>query len=289
MVRGMTFALVLGGGGSVGIAWEVGVLSALADAGIDPAAADVIVGTSAGSVVGTHIRQGRPIDDLADNQRAPANDGAAAEPLNPDLTPLMEIFGILRAAKERTPDVLRDVGRKAIAADTPPEADWTGRFERIVGGNEWPDGDLRITAVDCHTGARRVWTAADRVALAPAVASSCAIPGVFPPITLDGSRYTDGGLWSSSNLDVVLDADVEVALFVGPLRAGDPGATRALEGEIELLASSGRRAEAIVPGDAFATEIGAQNLMNPAFRDRGVDLGIEDGAAAASRTVALLE
>ena len=284
----MSFALVLGGGGSVGIAWEVGVLAALAEVGVDPAGAQVIVGSSAGSVVGTHVRQGRSIETLVANQREPTNDGGGAAPLSPDLTPLIEIFGILGRAKERTPEVLQEVGRTAIAADTPPEAEWTARFEGIVGGNEWPDGDLRITAVDCGTGQRRVWTAADSVALAPAVASSCAIPGVFPPVSLDGSRYTDGGLWSSSNLDVVLDSAVGGALFVGPLRAGDPSATRALEHEIELLESEGRRVEAIVPGDAFATEIGARNLMNPELRDRGVDLGFEDGAAAAARVQALL-
>ena len=111
---------------------------------------------------------------------------------------------------------------------------------------------------------------------------------MFPPVTLDGSRYTDGGLWSSSNLDVVLDTEIEATVFVGPLRAGDPSATKSLEREIGLLESEGRRVEAIVPGEAFATDIGAQNLMNPEFRDRGVDLGLEDGAAAAARVQALL-
>jgi hypothetical protein len=86
----------------------------------------------------------------------------------------------------------------------------------------------------------------------------------------------------------VLDAEVESALFFGPLRAGDPTATRALAHEIDLLASHAQRSEAIVPGEAFATEIGAQNLMNPAFRRRGVELGLQDGATAASRVRALL-
>lgn len=284
----MSFALVLGGGGTVGVAWEVGVLAGLADAGIDPAGAAVIVGSSAGSVVGTHIRQGRSIERLVANQREPRADGVAAEPGRTDLTPLIEIVSTLSAAGERTPEVLREVGRKAIAADTPPEIEWIARFEGIVGDGEWPDGDLRITAVDCATGLRRVWTAVDGVDLARAVASSCAIPGVFPPVTLDGSRYTDGGLWSSSNLDVVLDADVAAAVFVGPLRAGDPSAARSLESEIDLLVTSGRRVEAIVPGETFATEIGARNLMNPKLRTRGVDLGIEDGAAAAARVRAIV-
>ena len=270
------------------MAWEVGVLAGLADAGADPTGADVIVGSSAGSVVGTHVRQGRSIEALVASQREPRGEGGEARAQPTDLAPLIEIFGTLRQAKKRTPEVLQEVGRKAIAADTPPEAEWIRRCEGLVGDGEWPDGDLRITAVDCATGLRRVWTAADGVALARAIASSCAIPGVFPPVTLDGSRYTDGGLWSSSNLDVVLDADVGAAVFVGPLRAGDPSAARSLEREIELLVSKGRRVEAIVPGETFASEIGPRNLMNPDFRNRGVDLGLEDGAAAAARVRALL-
>ena len=283
----MSFALVLGGGGVVGVAWEVGVLAGLADAGIDPASADLVVGTSAGSVVGTQLRQGHSIEALVAEQRESRGD-ANSPPPTTDLAPLIEIFETLRGAKRRTPDVLREVGRKAIAAETQPEADWVGRFSSIVGEGGWPDRELWITAVDCATGQRRIWTGADDVNLASAVASSCAIPGVFPPVTLDESRYTDGGLWSSSNLDVVLDAAVDAALFVGPLRAGDPTALRSLGREIEQVKAAGRRADAVVPGDAFVAEIGAQNLMNPSLRSRGVDLGIEDGAAAARRIGALL-
>ena len=121
------------------------------------------------------------------------------------------------------------------------------------------------------------------------LASSCAIPGVFPPVSLDGSHFIDGGLWSSSNLDVVLESDVDRAIFIGPLRAGDPGASRALASERELLATAGVRAASIVPGEEFAAEIGAANLMNPRFRERGLMLGIEDGTAAAEAVRALLD
>ncbi len=283
----MTFALVLGGGGTVGVAWEVGVLAALADAGVQPSGAKVIVGSSAGSLVGTHIRQGRSIERLATEQREPISDGTG-RPATTDLSGVMEVFTVMSEAKERTPAVFQEVGRIAMAAHTPPEADWIGRFEKMIDSSDWPKDDLWLTAVDCNTGTRRAWTKADGVPLPAAVASSCAIPGVFPPISLDGSRYTDGGLWSSSNLDIVLDADIDAAIFVGPLRAGAKDAVRQLEQEIELLAAHGKRAEAILPGEAFITEIGKANLMNSALRDRGVDLGIEDGAAAVDRILALL-
>ena len=281
-----TLALVLGGGGSVGIAWEVGVLAGLADAGVDATEASVIVGSSAGSVAGTQVRQGRSIESLVDEQRTPSTDDRSDPPRPTDLSGLFEIFGMIREAEERTPALFREVGRRAIAADTLPESVWIGRFEHL--GDEWPDGDLRVTAVDCATGQRRIWTAADGVPLCAAVASSCAIPGVFPPVSLDGTRFIDGGLWSSSNLDAVLDADVDRAIFIGPLRAGDPAASRALAAEIGLLESEGVQTTSIVPGEAFATEIGAANLMNPTFRARGLALGIDDGTAAARRVQVLL-
>ena len=281
-----TLALVLGGGGSVGIAWEIGVLAGLTDAGVDATEASVIVGSSAGSVAGTQVRQGRSIESLVDEQRTPSTDDRSDPPRPTDLSGLFEIFGMIREAEERTPALFREVGRRAIAADTLPESVWIGRFEHL--GDEWPDGDLRVTAVDCATGQRRIWTAADGVPLCAAVASSCAIPGVFPPVSLDGTRFIDGGLWSSSNLDVVLDADVDRAIFIGPLRAGDPAASRALAAEIGLLESEGVQTTSIVPGEAFATEIGAANLMNPTFRARGLALGIDDGTAAARRVQVLL-
>ena len=281
-----TLALVLGGGGSVGIAWEIGVLAGLTDAGVDATEASVIVGSSAGSVAGTQVRQGRSIESLVDEQRTPSTDDRSDPPRPTDLSGLFEIFGMIREAEERTPALFREVGRRAIAADTLPESVWIGRFEHL--GDEWPDGDLRVTAVDCATGQRRIWTAADGVPLCAAVASSCAIPGVFPPVSLDGTRFIDGGLWSSSNLDAVLDADVDRAIFIGPLRAGDPAASRALAAEIGLLESEGVQTTSIVPGEAFATEIGAANLMNPTFRARGLALGIDDGTAAARRVQVLL-
>lgn len=283
----MTFALVLGGGGTVGVSWEVGVLAALADAGVRPSDAQLIVGSSAGSLVGTHIRQGRSIESLATQQRQPVDDGSGRR-ADADLSGVMEVFAVMSGAKERTPAVFQEVGRIAMAADTPPEAEWIGRFDKMIDSPDWPEDDLWLTAVDCNTGTRRAWTKADGVPLPAALASSCSIPGVFPPISLDGSRYTDGGLWSSSNLDIVLDAAIDAAIFVGPLRAGAKDAVRQLEREIELLAAHGTHAEAILPGEAFMTEIGMTNLMNAALRDRGLDLGIEDGSAAVERTLALL-
>src|SRR5688572_26618458 len=133
----MRLGLVLGGGGVVGIAWEIGVLAGLRRAGaLDPADAAAIVGTSAGSVVGTRIALGHDLDALVDEQRAPA--AAAGNPDRPtastDLSAVMEIFGELRRAETVTPEVTKVVGAKAMAAPTPPEDRWIASFETTLGG-----------------------------------------------------------------------------------------------------------------------------------------------------------
>lgn len=289
----MSFGLVLGGGGVVGIAWEVGVLAGLQRAGaLDPAAADVIVGTSAGSVVGTRLALGHTLDDLIlqleREQRASASSASPAAGPAPDMRVVMEIFTALYSVEKVTAEVAKVAGAKAMAAATPPEDRWIAGFDATLGGAgaSWPsDRDLRVTAVDCHTGERRVWTRADAdvVPLATAVASSCAVPGMFPTVAIDGRRYTDGGVWSGTNADVLVDDGLDAVLLVTPTAAGPGDAIRrpAHEAEAELLEAAGVRTSVIRPGATFAREIGPLNLMNPAMRARGLQIGLDDGAAAA--------
>lgn len=288
----MRFGLVLGGGGVVGIAWEVGVLAGLERAGVlDPAKAAVVVGTSAGSVVGTRLALGASVESLVDEQSRPAPPTAAApsDEATPrhDLSAVMEIFGELRRSPEVTPEVTRVVGQKAMAAPTPPEERWVESFEATIGkGTSWPaDRDLRIAALDCHTGERRMWTSADAglVDLARAVASSCAVPGMFPTVGIGSSRYTDGGVWSVTNADVLAGEGLDAVLVVVPTAAAPtaPGRRSAVDVEAELLESAGTTVVKIVPGPAFAEQVGLLNLMNPAMRGKGLELGIADGTAAA--------
>ena len=285
----MRFGLVLGGGGVVGIAWEVGVLAGLERSGVlDPADASVIVGTSAGSVVGTRIALGASVEKLVAEQSKPAATGPATGATQPraDMSAVLEIFGELRRAPQVTTEVTRVVGQKAMAADTPPEERWVESFEATIGrGTRWPkERDLRIAALDCSTGERRMWTAADDgvVDLARAVASSCAVPGMFPTVEIAGSRYTDGGVWSVTNGDVLLDDRLDAVVMVVPTASAPTGGRRSpSEVEAEQLEAVGTSVVRVVPGPTFATEVGLMNLMNPAKRAQGLEVGIADGTAAA--------
>jgi NTE family protein len=276
--------LALGGGGVVGVAWEVGVVAGLAEAlGWDPAGVHVLVGTSAGSIVGTHLFQGRTVDELVSGQRGPA---PGEVPLRPelDLAALGEIFGMWTTADEVTPELARAIGQRAATAATVPEDDYVASFGPMLAGPDWPAGDLRVTGVSVGTGERSVWTSSSGAPLARAVAASCSVPGMFPPVRVGDGRFVDGGVWSGSNADVVLGSGAEAAVFVGPL-VGETGlgrvCGRALERERKLLADEGVPLLDVVPGERFAVFGG--DLMNPAHRAAAVDVGRADGEDAAPR------
>jgi NTE family protein len=281
----MTFGLVLGGGGVVGIAWELGVLEALAhDGALDARSAATLIGTSAGSVVSSQLAAGRSIDDLVAAQLAPSErvgGGAGAT----DMSSVMQIFGGLMTATEMTAELGRTTGKLACEAPTGSEDAWVASFDSFMGVDEWPDADLRIVAMSCSKGERRVWTKADGVPITRAVASSCAVPGLFPPVTIDGDRYTDGGAWSPSNADLLAGEGLDAVLFIGPIGtflAGTPQVDR----ELEQVAAKGARTQSLLPGEAFA-DLRTQ-LMNPELRAQGVEVGRQDGAAAAARIRSLV-
>ena len=277
--------LVLGGGGVVGISWEIGVLDALAAEGVlDPATAATIIGTSAGSVVGTRIATGQALDVLVKEQTSPparSGQGAAAAP---DMSNVMAIFGKLMTATEMTAELAKEVGAAAVAAPTGSEDAWVGSFEQLLQADDWPaDRDLRVVALSCTTGERRAWTRDSGAPLARAVASSCAVPGLFPTVEIDGDRYTDGGAWSASNADLLHADGHDAVLFVGPI-SGFLAGTPQVQRELDALPTG--RTHAIVPGPGFDDL--RTKLMDPAFREQGLAAGRADGTAAAASVRSLL-
>jgi NTE family protein len=277
----MAHGLVLGGGGVVGIAWEIGVLDALAqEQALTPTTAQTLVGTSAGSVVSTQLAGGRSLDDLVAEQLAPPAGATGGGAAAPDMNAVMQIFGGMMTATEMTSELALTTGRLALEAPTGSEDSWIGWFDRMLGVDDWPDADLRIVAMSCTRGERRVWTRADGVNLHRAVASSCSVPGLFPPVTIDGDRYTDGGAWSPSNADVLAGEGLDAVVFVGPIGGFLAGRPQ-VEAEMETLESKGARTATLLPGPDF--EELRLKLMDPAFRQQGLEVGRRDGAAAAAR------
>jgi NTE family protein len=282
----MTSGLVMGGGGVVGIAWELGVLEALLqEQAITPAEVTTYVGTSAGSVVSTQLAAGRSIDDLVAEQLAPPRGATGGGAAAPDMSAVMQIFGGMLTATEMTRELALTTGRLAVEAPTGPEASWIGWFATAMGVDDWPDADLRIVAMSTTKGERRVWTKADGVPLHHAVASSCSVPGMFPPVTIGDDRYTDGGAWSPSNADVLAGDGLDAVVFIGPI-PGFLAGTPQVETELQALADEGARTEILLPGPDFASL--QTSLMDPAFRQQGLEVGRSDGKAAAARVRAAI-
>ncbi|HEU4327229.1 MAG TPA: patatin-like phospholipase family protein [Roseiflexaceae bacterium] len=274
----MTKALVLGGGGTVGIAWETGVLSGLREAGVDVTGADLIVGTSAGSVVGAQLALGLPLEMMLATQLA-LSDPAQEQAITFDLSRFATVAQLLTQAPDVTDELLRQLGRIALESPTMPEADYLERFALLR--LPWPARRLLVTAVEAEQGQFQVWDSAADAPLQAAVASSCAVPGLFPPVTIGGRRYMDGGMRSSTNAD--LARGHEAVLVITPIRpqaAGLGAAGRRLDQQVADLRAAGSRVAVIEPDEADWRELGV-NLMDTSRRAEAAQVGQRHGRQAA--------
>ena len=282
----MTYALVLGAGGATGIAWETGLLKGLRDAGLDLTGADLVVGTSAGSVVGAQVTTGVPLDDLYRGQVAPQR-GPQERP--PDLGKLMDFFAAAGPGDGAAPgrarpsrEMLAWIGGQARACSTKvSEASRLAVIKSRLPVHEWPERPLVVTAVDTADGSLVSWRRSSGVPLPLAVASSCAVPWVYPPTTIGGRRYMDGGVRSTTNAD--LAAGHELVLIVAPMSALGRGT---LDEEAGELRRAGARVEVVVP-DAAAIEAIGPNPLDPARRAHAAEAGLAQAPAAAEALAAI--
>jgi NTE family protein len=254
-------ALVLGGGGVAGIAWEIGLLAGLAEHGVDVRDADLVIGTSAGSIVGTFLRGDTPLAELYQRQAAPV---PSAEPTPQfDGTAMMAAFATALAGATGEQDARARVGALALAARTAPEEERKAIIAARIGSPPWPAARLVVTAVDTADGAFRAFDADSGVPLVDAVAASCAVPGVWPPVTVDGRRFMDGGMRSVTNAD--LAAGSGQVLVVAPMR-GFPNSPLGpdLDTEADLLRRDGK--VHVVVADEASVQAFGTNPLAPATR-----------------------
>ncbi|WP_280480392.1 patatin-like phospholipase family protein [Nocardia cyriacigeorgica] len=260
-------ALVLGGGGPVGISWLAGLGTGLREAGIDLALADRFIGTSAGAVVGSILAGGGDLSSLL----VPARPNAAA--VQQDFTVMMEIAGLIGKRGQDPVQMRKRIGELAMAASTGEPDEHIERIGSLVDFADWPDGELVITAIDAATGDLRPWTRDDVATLPQALASSTAVPGIFPPIPIDGSHYYDGGYRSSINADLATGA--EVVVIMEPLAHVYPRSRTDREHgcarEISIVPDAG----AI---EAFGPDVFSAAALHPAY-----DAGVRQSADAAAQ------
>ena len=295
----MTRALVLGGGGPVGIAWETGLIAGLAESGVDLAQADYTLGTSAGSFVGSQLAMGRKVGDMAaailaeaDRPR-PIPTGNAVRPeggARPATSAMTVLFQKMQEAASGVRDpreVRQEIGKFALEADTIDEPTFIKSFGRSLAESApdaWPKRGYACTAVDAETGEFVVWNAESKIGLAKAVASSCSVPGVYPPVTINGRRYIDGGMRSGTNADMAKGHETVVLIALrtaGPDAAAAERQKKALDAEIKVLTDAGAKVELIIP-DADSQAAFGVNLMDPRARPAAAKVGLAQGRAMAA-------
>ncbi|MGE7435271.1 patatin-like phospholipase family protein [Kitasatospora sp. NPDC001175] len=233
-VDGARRGLVLGGGGMLGAAWTIGALCAIEEStGWQPGRAEVILGTSAGSILGTMLAAGVRAEELRDHQRGlPIRTGplagvefdydtAVGGALPPRPRPGIGSPGLLRDAVRHPREypfltmvsAVVPTGRGSVAP--------VGELVRgLVDGDGWPRGSgLRVAAVDYRTGRRVVFGDPDapEADVAEAVMASCAIPGWFAPVEVAGSPYVDGGCWSATNADLMAERELDEVYVLAPM------------------------------------------------------------------------
>jgi NTE family protein len=286
-------ALVLGGGGSAGNAWEIGVIAGLFDAGLDVTQADLIIGTSAGSTAAAQIGSAtRPAELLAGILAAaprprtgPVGSDGGRVPNRPAADHMERTSGIIGAAEDAA-DMRRRMGAAALEMDA--ASDSSGQTQRRatvaarLPSQRWPQRPMLIVAVDAHTGEPVVFDRHSGVDLVDAVTASCAGPGV-PPHSIGGNRYIDGGYRSNENAD--LAAGYKRVLVLSPLG----GRSRApldwgthLAAQADELRAHGSRVETIFPDSNSRDAFGA-NLMDPSTRPPAARAGYNQGRALAGQ------
>ncbi|MEU9623256.1 patatin-like phospholipase family protein [Streptomyces sp. NPDC048155] len=271
-------ALVLGAGGITGGAWETGILHGLAQAGVDLAGADLIIGSSAGAVVGAQLASGlMGLPELYGLQLADPRDMTGGK---------LGVLTVLRYAgavlSARTPEaygrklarIARDA-RLGITADERRAA----IAERLPTA-DWPERPLRITAVDATTGELRTFDRDSAVPLADAVTASCAVPAVWPVATVGGRSWIDGGVHSPANAH--LAAGYGRVVVIAPTARGNK-AIASPRSQAAELAAQGARVEVITP-DAAAKKAFGRNPLDPGHRAAAARAGL---AQAASHTEAV--
>lgn len=272
-------ALVLGAGGHAAIAWEIGVIAGLADGGLDVRGADVVVGTSAGSIVGAQVTSRLPLEELYQRQIDPSLQTRETAPAFDPIRWRAEFLRTREGATDAT-SVLQRYG--AVAASAPADAA-VARREMMMArlpSHAWPASQrLLIVAVDVDSGERRVFDRESCAHLVDAVLASSAVPGVWPVVSIAGRRYMDGGMYSIDNADLAAGCD-EVLIVTMPTRL--PAlCVSSLESAVASLERGGAHVRVVHPDErsqaAFASTGG--NVLDPAVRTPAALAGREQGRA----------
>lgn len=259
-MSGANTALVLGGGGPLGVIWEAGLLAEWsrlwgAAHALDPLAKARVIGTSAGAIVGAHLSVHGSVDALADRHKKPLE---AEDARTPGLIRFLLAYLMARLFTREQDAFRRSLGRSARWVGLKGEQAWVERIARTFEGEEgesaWPTGrELLLTVIDARSGEFQALGAGSGVPLRLAVAASCSMPCVFPLVHFGGRSYMDGGIGSSTN--AALAEGCGRVLVLDPLGRVF-GKAAPVEQECRELEARGSRTLVLTPSRGVADAVG---------------------------------
>jgi NTE family protein len=287
-------ALVLGGAGSVGNAWEIGVIAGLFDAGLDVTEADLTIGTSAGSTAAAQITSGiQPTELLADilaaasrSPAGPVGSDRGRAPIGPASDHMERTNAVIGAAEDAA-DMRRRMGTAALETDAASHSSVQTQWRAVVAARlpsqHWPQRPLLIPAVDAHTGEPVVFDRHSGVDLVDAVAASTSNGFGIPPYSIGGNRYINGGYRRNENAD--LAAGCARVLVLSPFggRSRHPlDWGMHLTTQVDELRASGSRVETIFP-DSNSEHMFGAHAMDLSLRPAAARAGYSQGRALAEQ------
>jgi NTE family protein len=287
-------ALVLGGAGSVGNAWEIGVIAGLFEAGLDMTEADLTIGTSAGSTAAAQITSGIPPTELlADILAAPpqppidpVGSDRGRAPVGPASDHMERTSAVIGAAEDAA-DMRRRMGAAALETDATSHSAVQTRWRAVVAARlpsqHWPQRRLLIPAVDAHTGEPVVFDRHSGVDLVDAVAASTSNGFGIPPYSIGANRYINGGYRRNENAD--LAAGYARVLVLSPFggRSRHPlDWGMHLATQLDELRARGSRVETIFP-DSNSEHMFGANTMDLSLRPAAARAGYNQGKALAKQ------
>jgi NTE family protein len=266
-------ALVLGGGAIVGGAWMTGVLAGLADSGIVLNRADVVIGTSAGAIFASRLLAGEPPGEMYERQLA----GADRADLRVTAAQTFRFLWAALGSRDPQRSVER-LARAALIARTVPESEVLDTVGSLLRGvRDWPGRALRITAVDALTGHLETFDADSKLTLLQAVAASCAVPLVWPPVTAAGRLWIDGGCRTTASLHLARGHRRILAVAPIPNAVGPHPSARQ---EAAELSAEGADVTLITPDRAARRAMG-RDMTADTRRPAAARAGYAQGTALA--------
>src|SRR5271169_278063 len=271
-------ALVLGGGGSAGHAWTIGVIAGLAEAGIDMTeAADLVIGTSSGATAASQVRSGIPpaklLASILSEPVPPVGQNRPPSP-GPPMATVFERMRAIGAAAISAADLQRAMGAFGLESDATLGPAAAEQRRAMVASRlphqHWPDRPMIVAAVNAHTGELAAFDRDSGVDLVDAVTAGTALPGLTPTHSINGTRYINGGVRSAENVDLAVGYANVVVLSpfggrTGTLPEGQfeglrkfPGAD--LASQVEGLRKLGSRVEVITPDAESRAAMGTNQM-----------------------------